>query len=190
MTHATACVCTGEERCTVSTSVIHDSSVKDFPLKSSTYQKSSLSKRRLVRLCDKNSQNISALDTILRLYAWLRQLSTAVEDTLTLVEEPLLEVLYWGTTPWKHPTDLLTMTPQLPCRAQPTHLGCQYSRDGNLLMLLATRMSIRAPFMWSPRFTWVWNTTNTELTAAFREQFLLLVFVLRGAAHPQPVSES
>lgn len=94
MTHATACVCTGEERCTVSTSVIHDSSVKDFPLKSSTYQKSSLSKRRLVRLCDKNSQNISALDTILRLYAWLRQLSTAVEDTLTLVEEPLLEVLY------------------------------------------------------------------------------------------------
>lgn len=47
---------------------------------------------------------------------------------------------------------------ELPCRAQ--LLCCQHLRDGNLLMLLATRISIRAPFMWSPRFTWIWNAAN------------------------------
>lgn len=31
-----------------------------------------------------------------------------------------------------------------------------YLRDGNLLMLLATRINILAPFMWSPLFTWIW----------------------------------
>ena len=30
-------------------------------------------------------------------------------------------------------------------------------REGNLLMLFATRISILAPFKWSPRFTWICN---------------------------------
>lgn len=34
----------------------------------------------------------------------------------------------------------------------------EYLRDGNLLILLATRISIRAPFIWSPHFTCIWNT--------------------------------
>ena len=43
----------------------------------------------------------------------------------------------------------------------------QDSRDGNLLMLLATRMSIRAPFMWSPFFTWIWNKWHIRLLETF-----------------------
>ena len=33
----------------------------------------------------------------------------------------------------------------------------KYSRFGNLLMLFATRISNLAAFMWSPRFTCIWN---------------------------------
>lgn len=59
---------------------------------------------------------------------------------------------HWGRM------NLAMLINELPCRAQ--LLCCQYLRDGNLLMLLATRISIRAPFMWSPRFTWIWNAAN------------------------------
>ena len=40
------------------------------------------------------------------------------------------------------------------------------SRAGNLLMLLLTRISMRAPFRWSPLFTWICSThtATTRLT--------------------------
>lgn len=40
---------------------------------------------------------------------------------------------------------------------------CVDSREGNLLILLLTRMSMRAAFMWSPLFTWIY-TTQTAFT--------------------------
>lgn len=54
------------------------------------------------------------------------------------------------------------MANELSYRAHHAHPHGQHLRDGNLLMLLATRISIRAPFMWSPRLTWIWNVTNTS----------------------------
>ena len=38
--------------------------------------------------------------------------------------------------------------------------GSLYLRAGNLLMLFATLINIRAPFKWSPRFTCSWNKKN------------------------------
>lgn len=37
---------------------------------------------------------------------------------------------------------------------------CVNSRAGNLLILLLTRMSMRAPFRWSPLFTWIYTKTH------------------------------
>lgn len=74
-----------------------------------------------------------------------------------------------------------------------TLLCCQHLRDGNLLMLLATRISIRAPFMWSPRFTCVWNTTNVSNYLEPLESnscSLLLAFILLGAERPRLFHET
>ena len=67
-------------------------------------------------------------------HCWAKKLKNRLQRTIYHQRHPL-------PTPWKG----------------------DYSRDGNLLMLLATRISILAPFRWSPFFTWICNTHQSSL---------------------------
>lgn len=78
---------------------------------------------------------------------------------------------------------------EVPCRAQ--LLCCQHLRDGNLLMLLATRMSIRAPFMWSPRFTWIWNAAKKpHLLQPLESNFLQPALGIHSSCCSMPTAPS
>lgn len=55
---------------------------------------------------------------------------------------------------------------------------CVDLRAGNLLILLLTRMSMRAPFRWSPLFTWIYIITTHQLSS--QENCTHAILTLRG----------
>lgn len=55
---------------------------------------------------------------------------------------------------------------------------CVDLRAGNLLILLLTRMSMRAPFRWSPLFTWIYIITTHHLSS--QENCTHAILTLRG----------